>query len=57
MSAFRAEPDNLVAIVDVNGLGQSGPAPYHHDTGVFVRRFEGAAQFSMLTRPSRRPSA
>jgi transketolase len=30
---------NLVAIVDVNGLGQSGPAPYHHDTGVFARRF------------------
>jgi transketolase len=30
---------NLVAIVDVNGLGQSGPAPYHHDTGAFARRF------------------
>ncbi|WEX74163.1 transketolase [Sinorhizobium numidicum] len=30
---------NLVAIVDVNGLGQSGPAPYHHDTGVLARRF------------------
>lgn len=30
---------NLVAIVDVNGLGQSGPAPYRHDTGVFARRF------------------
>jgi transketolase len=31
---------NLVAIVDVNGLGQSGDAPYHHDTAVFARRFE-----------------
>lgn len=30
---------NLVAIVDVNGLGQSGPAPYRHDTAVFARRF------------------
>jgi transketolase len=30
---------NLVAIVDVNGLGQSEAAPYHHDTGVFARRF------------------
>jgi transketolase len=30
---------NLVAIVDVNGLGQSEPAPYRHDTGVFARRF------------------
>lgn len=31
---------NLVAIVDVNGLGQSGPAPYGHDTVVLARRFE-----------------
>jgi transketolase len=31
---------NLVAIVDVNGLGQSGPAPYGHDTSVLARRFE-----------------
>ena len=31
---------NVVAIVDVNGLGQSGPAPYRHDTGVFARRFD-----------------
>ncbi|MBV9636451.1 MAG: transketolase, partial [Methylobacteriaceae bacterium] len=30
---------NLVAIVDVNGLGQSEDAPYHHDTSVFARRF------------------
>ncbi len=31
---------NLVAIVDVNGLGQSGPTPYGHDTSVLTRRFE-----------------
>ena len=31
---------NLVALVDVNGLGQSGPAPYGHDTSVLARRFE-----------------
>jgi transketolase len=30
----------IVAIVDVNGLGQSGPTPYGHDTAVFARRFE-----------------
>lgn len=30
----------LVAIVDVNGLGQSGPAPYGGDTSVLARRFE-----------------
>jgi len=28
---------NLVAIVDVNGLGQSDWTPYHHDTGVLAR--------------------
>jgi len=31
---------SLVAIVDVNGLGQSGPAPYGHDTAVLARRFK-----------------
>jgi transketolase len=31
---------NLVAIVDVNALGQSGYAPYRHDTRVMARRFE-----------------
>ena len=31
---------NLVAIVDVNGFGQSDPAPYRHDTGVFAQRFK-----------------
>jgi transketolase len=30
---------NLIAIVDVNGLGQSQAAPYHHDTATFARRF------------------
>src|SRR5215471_5340077 len=30
---------NLVAIVDVNCLGQSQAAPYHHDTATFARRF------------------
>ena len=32
--------DQLVAIVDVNALGQTGETPYRHDTGVFARRFE-----------------
>jgi transketolase len=31
---------NLVAIVDVNALGQSGAAPYGHDSAVLARRFE-----------------
>src|SRR5579875_3017932 len=31
--------ENLVAIVDVNALGQSGPTPYRHDIAVFARRF------------------
>ncbi|MGR6036318.1 MAG: transketolase [Candidatus Nitrosoglobus sp.] len=31
---------NLVAIVDVNALAQSGPAPYQHDTSVLARRFQ-----------------
>jgi len=30
---------SLVAIVDVNGLGQSDWTPYRHDTGVLARRF------------------
>ena len=32
--------DKLVAIVDVNALGQTGDTPYRHDTGVLARRFE-----------------
>jgi transketolase len=32
--------DRLVAIVDVNGLGQTGNTPYRHDTRVFAQRFE-----------------
>jgi transketolase len=31
---------NLVAIVDVNGLGQSGPTPYEHNASVYAKRFE-----------------
>ncbi|QBQ55695.1 transketolase [Nitrosococcus wardiae] len=31
---------DLVAIVDVNALAQSGPAPYQHDTPVFAHRFQ-----------------
>lgn len=30
---------NLVAIVDINGLGQSETTPYRHDLDVFARRF------------------
>jgi transketolase len=29
----------VVAIVDMNGLAQTGPAPYDHDGAVFARRF------------------
>ena len=32
--------DNLCAIIDVNGLGQSRATQYEHDTESFVRRFE-----------------
>lgn len=31
---------NVIAIVDVNGLAQSKPAPYRHDTAVFAKRFQ-----------------
>ena len=31
---------NLVAIVDVNAFGQSGPTMQAHDTNVYARRFE-----------------
>jgi transketolase len=30
---------NLIAIVDLNALGQSGPTPYRHDGAVLARRF------------------
>lgn len=30
---------NIVAIIDANGFGQSGPAPYNHDTEVLAQRF------------------
>jgi transketolase len=42
------ELDNLVAIVDVNRLGQSGPTMYGHDTDVYQARFE-AAGFEALS--------
>ena len=32
--------NKLVAIVDVNALGQSGPTPYSHDSSVYARRFQ-----------------
>lgn len=31
---------NIVAIVDVNALAQSGPAPYKHNSSVFTHRFQ-----------------
>lgn len=31
--------DNLVAVLDVNRLGQSQPTMYEHDTSVYARRF------------------
>jgi transketolase len=34
--------DNLVAIVDVNRLGQSGATMYGHDTSVYESRFEAS---------------
>jgi transketolase len=38
--AGHMKMDNLVAIVDVNGLGQSGPTMLAHDVQTYVRRFE-----------------
>lgn len=32
--------DNIIGIVDVNGLGQSQRTMYNHDTDVYKRRFE-----------------
>lgn len=32
--------DNLCAVVDVNGLGQSGPTMFGHDAAPLARRFE-----------------
>ena len=41
-AAFAAQEglNNLVAIVDVNAFGQSGPTMLVHDTGTYARRFE-----------------
>jgi transketolase len=38
--AARNKLSGLVAIVDVNALGQSGPTPERHDTETYARRFE-----------------
>jgi len=40
-AAFAAyyKLDNLLAVVDVNRLGQSQPTMYQHDTGAYTRRF------------------
>jgi transketolase len=38
--AAGAKLDNLCAIIDVNGLGQSRATQHEHDTNSFVRRFE-----------------
>jgi len=37
--ASLQELTRVVAIVDLNGQGQSHPAPYRHDGGVFAERF------------------
>jgi transketolase len=39
--AAHDKVDNLVAIVDVNGLGQSGPTMLDHDMRAYQRRFAG----------------
>ena len=41
-AAGRARLNNLVAVVDINRLGQSEPAPLGHDLDTFRRRFEAA---------------
>ena len=38
--AARMSLSNLCAIIDVNGLGQSGPTMYGRDGDAYVRRFE-----------------
>jgi len=38
--ASHIKLDKLCAIVDVNGLGQSGPTMLRHDVEAYVRRFE-----------------
>jgi transketolase len=37
--AATQQLDNLCAITDVNGLGQSGPTQWRHDLDAFVRRY------------------
>ena len=50
--AAHDKVDNLVAIVDVNGLGQSGPTMLDHDMRAYQRRF---AAFGWRTTGHRRP--
>ncbi len=38
--ASHQKLDKLCAIVDVNGLGQSGPTMHRHDIDAYVRKFE-----------------
>ena len=40
--AAHRKADNLVAVVDVNGLGQSGQTMWSHDLGEFQRKFKAA---------------
>jgi transketolase len=37
--AAHLRVNNLIAVVDVNGLGQSGPTMHGHDLGAYQRRF------------------
>ena len=40
--AAHRKADNLIAVVDVNGLGQSGPTMWDHDLPEFQRKFRAA---------------
>ena len=51
-SATHFGIDNLVAITDVNRLGQSRPTIWQHDLGALARRWSG---FGWHTRADRRP--
>jgi transketolase len=39
--------DNLIAIVDVNKLGQSGPTSLKHDIDIYVKRFSSFGWYSI----------
>jgi transketolase len=40
--------DNLIAMVDVNRLGQSDPAPLEHDTKTYKARFEAFGFYTQV---------